>query len=356
MVPSERGCHESTARTPRPRVPLRVGGRDRRRSSDGRTFPAPRVLRSRILLRCGEERPPVRLTDSPPLGAEERPPPRLIDSARGGTRSRLPPYRRPLRSRVVAGEHDAVVQPRRAALPELDLACLHPIPAPVRRPRHGLVVGEPGADLGHLLLEGGSGCHGFRLVARPRRQLRTARARGEVRVVALRRQGRGRAEHDDLALQRVPGEEDRHRRVRRERVALPRQPVGEEPQRSVVVDSAEQHRSRGRSGFGIHRRHDHRVRLRQVGRVVEPAPQKNERGCRERAVVELVERVIEPVGEGVLGHRGPPVGRGRHHRMAVRPPPVPACGRSRHRPPARRNRGRQRGSSRCRWPGVPSSP
>ncbi len=123
------------------------------------------------------------------------------------------------------------------------------------------------------------------------------------RRLPLSGEGRGRAEHDHLPLQRVPGEEDRHRRVPRQRLPLPRIPVREEPQRTVVVDSAQQYGPRSRPVLGIHCRDDHRVRFGEVRGILQPPLEEREGGCRQRGVVELVERVVEAVGEGVLGHR-----------------------------------------------------
>src|SRR4029079_12757063 len=89
--------------------------------------------------------------------------------------SRIEPFLAPRRRRARTGEGDAVVQPERPLLPELDLLRDDAEARPVRRPRHRGYAEFRRVE-GHRLLERHTAFQRRRLLARPGADLRHARA------------------------------------------------------------------------------------------------------------------------------------------------------------------------------------
>ena len=115
------------------------------------------------------------------------------------------------RGRCRTGEGDAVVQPKRPLLPELDLLRDDAVTRPVRRPRHR-ADRRISRYSAHRLLEREAAFERSRLVARPGADLRHARARREIASASSAATG-STSRAADLALQRLPIE--RQRRLRR---------------------------------------------------------------------------------------------------------------------------------------------
>ena len=129
----------------------------------------------------------------------------------GASRSRVQPH-----PRAIA---HAIVQPRRLALPQLDHLGHDAIAAPVRRARRRRVAVRA-LDLRDQRLERGPALDHLRLRRRDRAELAAARPRREVRVGRRGVDLLDRAFDPDLAVQRLPEQDERRERMRGEVAAL----------------------------------------------------------------------------------------------------------------------------------------
>ena len=126
-----------------------------------------------------------------------------------------------------AGVPEPVVQPARAALPELHDVVHHPVPTPVWRARH-VGAGEAILHGGHLGVQLGAVGQRRALRRRPRPDLAGPRPRREVGVGLAGVDLLDRAAHAHLAVQLQPAEGQARVRLGGELAALGRAEVGEE--------------------------------------------------------------------------------------------------------------------------------
>src|SRR6266536_3591106 len=209
--------------------------------------------------------------------------------------SRRQPINRPEgRMRIAAAVTDAVVQPRRTALPEFELVGREPVPAPVRGARN--VIAGPLV----LRLYGREArlevdASGDRLALRrcPCAQPRRARPACEVRRLFGFVDPVDQTLDTDLALELGPEEEQRRVRTGGKIAPFATQVIGEEDE-ATLVEALEQHDPRRRSAVGAGRCQRHRIGLRHLRfhRFVEPVLELPERIGRDIALVERFAHVI----------------------------------------------------------------
>ncbi|CAK7287774.1 hypothetical protein SGPA1_50740 [Streptomyces misionensis JCM 4497] len=174
------------------------------------------------------------------------------------------------------GVAQPVVEPVLPALPELDRLRGDPEAAPVRRHRHLFALGVARRQLGVGRVQFGARGDHRGLGAGPGAQLGAVRAAAEVRGGLVAPGAPDRAGDDDLPGQRMPGEEQRGARVRRQIAALAGVVVGVEDE-ALGVELLHQDRARAGAPLGVRGGDDHGVGLveravqRRPGRVLEPA-------------------------------------------------------------------------------------
>src|SRR5512143_3176525 len=180
------------------------------------------------------------------VASVREPPSRTPDATRRSGGDALNRPRR--RMRVAAAIADAVVQPRRAPLPEFDLLGHETIAAPVRRPRDVLARARVlRLDGGEALLEHFPAGDRLALRRRPRAEACGARPLGEVRARFGVVDVLDRALDAHLALELGPVEEQRRIRMRGELAPLAAAVVGVEHE-AALVERLEQDDPRARAG------------------------------------------------------------------------------------------------------------
>src|SRR3954469_5242798 len=115
-------------------------------------------------------------------------------------RSRIEPRLAPRLVGQLAAEFNAVVQPERPVVPELEAGGRYSPAAPARRPRH-VADDVSGGDFGDRLLEGKAAFQRLRLLAGPGADLRLLRPGGEIGAGFFRRHSRHVAADADLTAQ-----------------------------------------------------------------------------------------------------------------------------------------------------------
>ncbi len=180
------------------------------------------------------------------------------------------------RRRGVARIEQAVVQPRRAPLPELDRVGHEAVAAPVRRARR--VVAVAFADGLFPRFERRAAVDHGALVGRPCADARAERARREIAVAFFRTGFLDPAFDAHLAFELDPVEQQRGLRMHGEIVPLAAFVIGEKDE-PALVDALDEHDPRRRPAVGADGRERHRVRLGQLGgeRLLEPAIELGER-------------------------------------------------------------------------------
>src|SRR5208283_3381992 len=229
----------------------------RRRSGRGPSSPSspaplrsirPRAITGNTSSATGES--PTASTSSPPSspssGSSSASASRLEAALAFCARSRRRSRRQALEAPdgPVAQVAQAVVQARRAALPELDAARTYAIAAPVRRARDPFAVRRQSlARRGHLLLEPLPAGNDAALRRSPGADARGQWTGGKVDFRFPRVELRRHAFDADLPLQLHPVEQQRGRRPGSELGPLATFVVGEEGE-AAAVDALEQHDAR----------------------------------------------------------------------------------------------------------------
>src|SRR5665213_437872 len=125
----------------------------------------------------------------------------------------IQPRFRPRAAGRVALEHDAIMQPERPVVPELDLRRHDAIARPVWRSRHGANGVFRGVERDRFL-EGEAALQALRLLARPGADLGLLRPRREISIGVGVADALDGSTHADLPVDRFPMEHQRRLRAR----------------------------------------------------------------------------------------------------------------------------------------------